>query len=468
VKPSGAKGAKSPTKQAGPIKPGRGAGRGSGRGAERDDDLGGGQVEGRQAVRELLIAGRRRAYEIWIAGDIDQSDVIDDIRELARASRVPVVEVSRKKLEYTARSEAPQGVLAHAAPVPAVPIEEVLKRRPNRIPFLVAVDGVTDPGNLGALLRCCEGAGVNGVVLPRHRSVHITPTVTKTSVGAVEYMPIAVVGGLPATLTRMRELAELRNRVKGKSKTKENIDASMYLLMLSMQRLVDIPTWWGAYEKAIAEGNDQDRAVDLADQSVIDAQASGTTKDLSAIERGGPVQKLFTVFYSFMNTALNLGYGKTMTEKSKAKLSVDYLLLYVVPVIMFAALKDALTPGDSGDWDDWESILNKVLKEELAFIMGMFVGIRELGPIYDAATGKPAGYQGPAGLRPVGDAIKLAKEAGQGEMDTGLRKAIINLAGSIFGLPAAQINRSITGAEALNDGDTDNPAAILFGYQEER
>ncbi len=206
VKPSGAKGAKGPTKQAGPVKPGRGAGRGSGRGAERDDDLGGGQVEGRQAVRELLIAGRRRAYEIWIAGDIDQSDVIDDIRELARASRVPVVEVSRKKLEYTARSEAPQGVLAHAAPVPAVPIEEVLKRRPNRIPFLVAVDGVTDPGNLGALLRCCEGAGVNGVVLPRHRSVHITPTVTKTSVGAVEYMPIAVVGGLPATLTRMREL----------------------------------------------------------------------------------------------------------------------------------------------------------------------------------------------------------------------------------------------------------------------
>lgn len=194
------------TKQAGPVKPGRGAGRGAGRGTERDDDLGGGQVEGRQAVRELLIAGRRRAYEIWIAGDVDQSDVIDDIRELARASRVPVVEVGRKKLEYTARSEAPQGVLAHAAPVPAVPIEEILKRRPGRVPFLVAVDGVTDPGNLGALLRCCEGAGVNGVVLPRHRSVHITPTVTKTSVGAVEYMPIAVVGGLPATLARMREL----------------------------------------------------------------------------------------------------------------------------------------------------------------------------------------------------------------------------------------------------------------------
>lgn len=206
-KSTGSSAGKGDTKRAGPIKPGRPAGRGAGRaGGDRGDDLGGGQVEGRQAVRELLIAGRRRAYEIWIAGDVDHSEVIDDIRELARANRVPVVDVSRKKLEYTARSEAPQGVLAHAAPVPAVPLEELLKRRPGKVPFLVAVDGVTDPGNLGALLRCCEGAGVQGVVVPRHRSVHITPTVTKTSVGAVEYMPIAVVGGLPATLTRMREL----------------------------------------------------------------------------------------------------------------------------------------------------------------------------------------------------------------------------------------------------------------------
>lgn len=198
---------KSTTERPGPVKPGRGAGRGSGRGSgERGDDLGGGQVEGRQAVRELLIAGRRRAYEIWIAGDVDHSDVIDDIRDLARANRVPVVDVSRKKLEYTARSEAPQGVLAHAASVPAVPLEELLKRRPGKVPFLVAVDGVTDPGNLGAILRCCDGAGVDGVVLPRHRSVHVTPTTAKASVGACEHVPMALVGGLPTALTKMREL----------------------------------------------------------------------------------------------------------------------------------------------------------------------------------------------------------------------------------------------------------------------
>ncbi len=192
---------------AGPIKPGRGSGRGKGRATgDKDDDLGGTQVEGRQAVRELLIAGRRRCFEVWIAGDMDANEVIDDIKQLARANRVSVVEVSRKKLEYTARSEAPQGVLAHAEAVPSVPIEAMLRRRPGKSPFLVAVDGVTDPGNLGALLRCCDGAGVDGVILPRHRSVHITPTVAKAAVGAIEYVPLSIVGGLPTALTRMREL----------------------------------------------------------------------------------------------------------------------------------------------------------------------------------------------------------------------------------------------------------------------
>ena len=69
----------------------------------------------------------------------------------------------------------------------------------------MAVDGVTDPGNLGALLRSAECAGVTGVVLPRHRAVHITPTVTKAAAGAVEYLPMAVVGGLPTAIRQLQE-----------------------------------------------------------------------------------------------------------------------------------------------------------------------------------------------------------------------------------------------------------------------
>jgi 23S rRNA (guanosine2251-2'-O)-methyltransferase len=69
----------------------------------------------------------------------------------------------------------------------------------------VAVDGVTDPGNLGALLRCCDGAGVTGVLLPKHRAVHVTPTVAKASAGAIEHVPMALVSGLPTAIQQMRD-----------------------------------------------------------------------------------------------------------------------------------------------------------------------------------------------------------------------------------------------------------------------
>ncbi len=170
-----------------------------------DKTLGGEQVEGRQAVRELLIAGKRKVREIWVVSDLDENEVVGDIVALARNERVPVLEVSRRKLDAAARSEAPQGVIAYAAPLPEADLADVIKRRPGRAPFLVAVDGVTDPGNLGALLRCCDGAGVDAVVLPRHRAVHVTPTAAKAAAGAVEHVPMAVVGGLPAALARIKE-----------------------------------------------------------------------------------------------------------------------------------------------------------------------------------------------------------------------------------------------------------------------
>ena len=166
--------------------------------------LGGQQVEGRQAVRELLVAGRRRVHEIWLSADLAGDDSVADIAELARVGRVPVAHVARTKLEARAKSEAPQGVIAFAAELPEADFDALLRGRRGHPPFLVAVDGVTDPGNLGAILRSCEGAGVDGVLIPRHRSVHVTPTVAKAAAGAAEYVPIALIGGLPATLTRLR------------------------------------------------------------------------------------------------------------------------------------------------------------------------------------------------------------------------------------------------------------------------
>jgi len=166
--------------------------------------LGGDQVEGRQAVRELLLAGRRKVREIWLLSEQDQADVLDDIVELAEAERVPVRDVGRGKFFAEARCEAPQGVLAKAAPLEESLLDDLAKPRPGGVPpFLIAVDGVTDPGNLGALLRSAECAGANGIVLPRHRAVHVTPTVTKAAAGAVEHLPFAIVGGLPTALQQL-------------------------------------------------------------------------------------------------------------------------------------------------------------------------------------------------------------------------------------------------------------------------
>ena len=173
-------------------------------GAAQRHGLGGDQVEGRQAVRELLLAGRRKVQEIWLLAEQEQADVLQDILELAEAERVPVREVSRGRFFAEARCEAPQGVLAKAAPLEEASLDELATARPGgRPPFLVAVDGVTDPGNLGALLRSAEGAGATGIVLPRHRAVHVTPTVTKAAAGAVEHLSYAVVGGLPAALQQL-------------------------------------------------------------------------------------------------------------------------------------------------------------------------------------------------------------------------------------------------------------------------
>jgi 23S rRNA (guanosine2251-2'-O)-methyltransferase len=185
-------------------RPERGRGRPAAK-AQREG-LGGEQIEGRRAVRELLKARRRRVRDVWLSETADPDHpVVAEILDLATEGRVPIRQVSRGRLDGEARSEAPQGVLAHTEPLAEVDLERLVERRQGRpTPFLLVLDGVTDPQNLGALLRTADAAGVTGVVLARHRAVHVTPTVAKAAAGAVEYVPIAVVSGIPAA---MRTLA---------------------------------------------------------------------------------------------------------------------------------------------------------------------------------------------------------------------------------------------------------------------
>ncbi len=179
--------------------------RGGNRPSRKEHGLGGEQIEGRQAVRELLLGQRRRIREIWIASDIEASPVVEDILDLARDQRVQVMNVSRRELDREALSEAPQGVLARADAIEETLLADLLVESRDTPLLLLAIDGVTDPGNLGAILRCCDGAGVDAVILPRHRAVHITPTVAKASAGAIEYLNMCVVGGLPSALVEMKQ-----------------------------------------------------------------------------------------------------------------------------------------------------------------------------------------------------------------------------------------------------------------------
>ena len=261
--------------------------------------------------------------------------------------------------------------------------------------------------------------------------------------------------------TRLREIREVAATINGAGKIRKFLNKYSYWLMMKIQQVVDTAIWHGALAKAMDSGKDLDTAIKLADQTVLDTQGGGQIKDLSEFERGSNTHKLFTVFYAYMNTALNQGFVEVKTQKSKAKLAADLMMIYVVPTALTALMKSALIPGDDDD-----DLAKKLAKEQISFLLGLFVFGREMTQLANIATGdRFYGYAGPSGLRPFDDAFKFVQQAVQGEFDSAFVRASVNLLGDAFGLPSAQINRTIKGAQALQDDETDNPAALLFGHQ---
>ena len=261
--------------------------------------------------------------------------------------------------------------------------------------------------------------------------------------------------------TRLREIREVAATINGAGEIRKFLTKYSYWLMLKVQQIVDTAIWHSALAKAMDNGKDLDTAIKLADQTVLDTQGGGQVKDLSEFERGSNTQKLFTVFYAYMNTALNQGFVEVKTQKSKAKLAADLIMIYVIPNALNAMMKSALIPGD-----DDEDLAKKLAKEQISFLLGLFVFGREMTQLANIATGdRFYGYAGPSGLRPIDDTFKFAQQAVQGEFDSAFVRTSVNLLGDAFGLPSAQINRTIKGAQALQDDETDNPAALLFGHQ---
>ncbi len=159
-------------------------------------ELGGDQIEGRRAVLELLRAGKRRPRAVYLSSAVTRDDTVQEIVERAGgALRV----VAPERVEQMARSDVHQGVVAMVPPLRTADLDALLAVKNA---FLVAVDGVTDPHNLGAIMRSAETAGATGIVMPRHRSASVTPVVAKAAAGAIEYLPIALVGGIPAAIDR--------------------------------------------------------------------------------------------------------------------------------------------------------------------------------------------------------------------------------------------------------------------------
>lgn len=269
-------------------------------------------------------------------------------------------------------------------------------------------------------------------------------------------------------LTLNREINDVRNKLESsKSDTYQRIESTFFIMIQKMQAMVDYPTWLGAYDKALADPvNSEERAIALADQAVLDAQGGGQTKDLAVIQRGGPLLKLFTNFYSYFNVLYNLTTEQTK-KRVKAKeyggLLTDYTMLMIVPAVLSAVLRNVL----KGE-DDEDKYAKDIAGELVGYPFGMFLGLREMAEAVKLAAGlgNPGiGYSGPAGLRFFSEVNKLGAQVGQGELDWALLKALNNTAGILFHYPAGQVNRMVEGTVELIDGKTSNPLAPLVGVQ---
>lgn len=162
-------------------------------------------VAGRNAVFEAL-ASKRPVNKIYIKTGL-QGGSLGKIVAAAQASAIPVEFVQAEKLDRLAPGMRHQGIVALAAPVAFSSLEDVLQRAASRkeVPFLLLLDGLQDPQNVGALIRSADAAGVHGVLLPGRRSCPLNMAVAKVSAGAVNYVPVVQIGNVVQTLRSLKE-----------------------------------------------------------------------------------------------------------------------------------------------------------------------------------------------------------------------------------------------------------------------
>ena len=172
---------------------------------ESQEEVNEGLVIGRNAVRELLRSGRAIDKIFVQKGEREGSIVVLVAEAVSR--HIPMVEVEKAKLDKMTAFATHQGIVAMAAEKEYCEVEDILliaEERGER-PFIIIADGITDPHNLGALIRCAEGVGAHGLIIPKRRAVGLTPVVTRSSCGAIEHLAIAKVTNLASTIDSLKQ-----------------------------------------------------------------------------------------------------------------------------------------------------------------------------------------------------------------------------------------------------------------------
>ena len=163
------------------------------------------QVEGRNAVLELLESNKD-INKIFVQAGEKHGSIMKAIGK-AKSKGIVIVEVQKRKLDEMATSNNHQGIIAIVPPFEYVEVEDILEEAKIRQeePFILILDGIEDPHNLGSIIRTAETAGVHGVIIPKRRAVAVNATVSKTSAGAVEYMKIARVNNINDTIQYLKD-----------------------------------------------------------------------------------------------------------------------------------------------------------------------------------------------------------------------------------------------------------------------
>lgn len=163
------------------------------------------QVEGRNSVTELLKSGKD-INKLYVQKG-EKHGSINEIIKLAKQNKVVITELDRAKLDQMSESHNHQGVIAIVPPYEYCDVDEILEyaKSKNESPFILILDGIEDPHNLGSIIRTAECSGVHGIIIPKRRSVQVNATVNKTSAGAAQYVKVVRVNNLTETIKYLKE-----------------------------------------------------------------------------------------------------------------------------------------------------------------------------------------------------------------------------------------------------------------------